>query len=106
MKQLREPLKAPKETHPTEENPEKPPNKPPATDTEPIKTKTPVQQPIIKRPQPNAPVLGFQQWLEGIKALGELDKYSAATLLKTKLVEGFENGEGNNKEDDINDKKV
>lgn len=83
-----QPLQAPKEAHPTEDEPDKEPVSKP-TEENPPKAKKPTSQPKVQKPQPNAPKLSYDDWLNGIKALGELDKFEAAQLLKNTLINGF-----------------
>jgi hypothetical protein len=84
-------LKNPKQTHPSEDKPDAAPNKStqPRKDGEPAKTKKPSDSPKIKRKQPNSPKLSYEQWLEGVKAMGEVDKFEAFDLLRRTLWEGF-----------------
>jgi len=84
-------LKNPKSTHPSEKNPDAPPNKStqPRKETEPAKTKKPSDSPKIVRKQPNSPKLSYTDWLEGVKVMREIDRYEASELLKSKLWDGF-----------------
>jgi len=89
------PLKAPKESHPTDDEPDKPPIKPPTQAPEKPPTKSPSEQPRIKRPQPNAPKLSFEQWLEGMTLLKDIDKFAAYETMKGVLQQGFKESEQN-----------
>jgi len=82
-------LENPKATHPTDDNPDKEPNKKPQKDGETPKTKEPATKPEIKRPQPNAPNLTASQWMEGIKILQEKNPYDASRILQSVLERGW-----------------
>ena len=47
------------------------------------------QEPKIKRPQPNAPVLTASEWLEAIKILQEKNPFDANIILQKVLEKGF-----------------
>jgi len=79
------PLLAPKESHPTSDDPDKKPTKPPTKDTDRPPTKKPSNDPKIKKPQPNAPKMSYSDWLAGIEQLTKIDKFAAFKLLKNKL---------------------
>lgn len=91
QKQLNPPVAAPKESHPTEKNPDKAPNagRPPSTTDNMPKTKSPSEGPKIKRPQPNAPKMSYDEWLKGISVLKEIDKFEAWELLRSALSGGY-----------------
>jgi len=80
----------PKQSNPTSDNPDKAPIKPPQSDIDKQPSKTPQQQPTIKRPQPNSPKMNVTYWMEGIRLLKEIDKRKAYELLVEKLGEGFD----------------
>ena len=64
-------IQNPKSTHPTDDNPDKTPTKPPQKSTDkPPKKSAPVA-PTVKKPQPNSPKasITYDQWLEGINVL-------------------------------------
>jgi len=84
-------LKNPKQTHPTEDEPDKLPNKSiiPRKEEEPPIQKKPSDSPIIKKPQPNAPKLSYEEWIEAIKILKEIDKKEAYNMLMKELKSGF-----------------
>ncbi len=88
-------IQAPKESHPTDKEPDKPPVKPPTQAPEKPPTKKPSDQPRIKRPQPNAPKMSFEQWLETIKVMTEVDKFEAYKTMKKVLGQGFKESEQN-----------
>jgi len=80
----------PKQTYPTKDNPDKVPIKTPPSDIDRQPSKTPQQQPKIKRPQPNEPKMTIDHWMEGIQILKEIDKRKAYEMLVEKLGEGFD----------------
>jgi len=84
--------KTPKESKPTEDDPEKPPNDrtKPRSEDEPPKVKKPSTEPRIVKPQPNQPKMTYKEWLEGIKVLMEIDKKEAYNLLMRELADGFD----------------
>lgn len=88
LEQLPSP-KAPKESHPTDEEPQKSPIKPPTQAPDKPPTKEPTEQPRIKRPQPNAPKMTFEQWLAGLALLKDIDKFKAYSMLSKALENGF-----------------
>ena len=87
------PVQAPKESHPTEEEPGKPPVKPPQGDTEQPKTRQPANQPVIQRPQPNAPIMSYEDWLKGVESMAKINKYEAWLILRNALTQGYEEKE-------------
>ena len=86
-------IQAPKETHPSDDDPDKSPNerRQPQKDGETPPTKEPSQEPTIKPPQPNAPVLTASEWLEAIKILQNKNPFDADTLLQNALKKGIIN---------------
>jgi len=82
---------APKESHPSDDDPDKYPNerRQPQRDGETPKTKEPSPEPIIKPPQPNAPLLTASEWLEAIRILQEKNPFDANRILQDTLKKGI-----------------
>lgn len=81
----------PKESHPTDDDPNKPPIKPPTQAPDKPPTKPGAPAPTIKRPQPNQPVLSFEEWMIAVESLKEVDKNRAYRLLNSVLSLGYSN---------------
>ena len=82
-------LKNPKQTHPTDDDTDKKPNKGTQKETDKPKTKKSADTATVKKPQANSPKLGYDDWLRGVQALAEIDKNKAYNMLLDNLESGF-----------------
>jgi len=82
-------LENPKETHPTSDDPDKKPNKGTQKDGEQPRTKKPSNEPVIKRPQPNAPKMTADEWLKAMALLQNKNPYDANKILSDVLKRGW-----------------